>query len=140
MSRGRIDRLTASGFGYGWASLSRSPAGDGRDRVAFRIGAPWEDLPVEFGPWQTAWKPRNLGLDLGRVLAQADTAEFIDWEVSADSTVEFIDWEVSADSTVNRARQDLSALSRRTGVPRISAALRVADALAVANGRLSSVG
>jgi transposase len=22
----------------------------------FRVGAPWRDLPVDFGPWQTVWK------------------------------------------------------------------------------------
>jgi putative transposase len=22
----------------------------------YRVGAPWRDLPAEFGPWQTAWK------------------------------------------------------------------------------------
>jgi transposase len=22
----------------------------------YRVGAPWRDLPVEFGPWQTVWK------------------------------------------------------------------------------------
>ena len=22
----------------------------------FRVGAPWRDLPAEFGPWQTVWK------------------------------------------------------------------------------------
>jgi transposase len=22
----------------------------------FRVGAPWRDLPADFGPWQTVWK------------------------------------------------------------------------------------
>jgi transposase len=22
----------------------------------YRVGAPWRDLPMEFGPWQTVWK------------------------------------------------------------------------------------
>ena len=22
----------------------------------YRVGAPWRDLPSEFGPWQTVWK------------------------------------------------------------------------------------
>jgi putative transposase len=22
----------------------------------YRVGAPWRDLPAEFGPWQTVWK------------------------------------------------------------------------------------
>lgn len=22
----------------------------------YRVGAPWRDLPVQFGPWQTVWK------------------------------------------------------------------------------------
>lgn len=29
--------------------------------IVFRLrtAAPWRDLPVEFGPWQTIWKRHN---------------------------------------------------------------------------------
>ena len=30
----------------------------------YRVGAPWRDLPAEFGPWQTVWKRhRRWSLD-----------------------------------------------------------------------------
>lgn len=76
------------------------PFGDNRRVVEgiayrFRTGIPWRDLPREqFGPWQTVWKRhRRLAGDgtwdrvLGELLADADAAGLIDWQVSVDSTV-----------------------------------------------------
>ena len=76
------------------------PFGDNRRVVEgiayrFRTGIPWRDLPREpFGPWQTVWKRhRRLAGDgtwdrvLAALLADADAAGLIDWEVSVDSTV-----------------------------------------------------
>ena len=75
----------------------------------YRVGAPWRDLPAEFGPWQTAWKRhRRFAGDgtwdkiLGVLLTEAD----------ADGR---IDWRVSVDSTVNRAHQHATNLVRTTG-------------------------
>ena len=60
----------------------------------YRTGIAWRDLPAEFGPWQTVWKRhRRLAGDgtwdrvLAVLLADADAAGLIDWEVSVDSTV-----------------------------------------------------
>ena len=60
----------------------------------YRTGIAWRDLPAEFGPWQTVWKRhRRLAGDgtwdrvLAALLAGADAAGLIDWEVSVDSTV-----------------------------------------------------
>lgn len=60
----------------------------------FRTGAPWRDVPAEFGPWQTLWKRHRRWSGDGtyqaifeRVLAGQDAAGRLDWLVSADSTV-----------------------------------------------------
>lgn len=59
-----------------------------------RTGCPWRDLPAEFGPWQTVWKrharfSRDGTWDrvLARILADADAAGEIDWQLSMDSTI-----------------------------------------------------
>lgn len=77
----------------------------------YRVGIPWRDLPDSFGPWQTVWKRhRRFSGDgtwdqiLTRLLAEADAAGLIDWEVSVDSTV-------------NRAHQHATNLARDTGGP-----------------------
>ncbi len=63
-------------------------------RWRVRTGAPWRDVPVDYGPWQTvyglfrrwqragAWKTV-----LSRLQALADAAGRITWDVSVDSTV-----------------------------------------------------
>ncbi|WP_061917818.1 transposase, partial [Dietzia papillomatosis] len=56
----------------------------------YRAGIPWRDLPRdEFGPWQTVWKrharyARDGTWDriLHVILAEADAAGKIDWNVS----------------------------------------------------------
>lgn len=60
----------------------------------FRTGAPWRDLPVEFGSWKTAWKRhRRWSTDgtyqriFARVVADRDAVGALDWLLSADSTV-----------------------------------------------------
>lgn len=60
----------------------------------YRAGCPWRDLPEEFGPWQTVWKRHaRFSKDgtwdriLTAVLADADAAGEIDWQLSIDSTV-----------------------------------------------------
>jgi transposase len=60
----------------------------------FRTGSPWRDLPVEFGPWQTAWKRLDRWVRdgtwerlLGAVQGDADAAGELDWIASADSSV-----------------------------------------------------
>ena len=63
-------------------------------RWRVRAGAPWRDVPVEYGPWQTVyglfrrwqrdgtWRQVLTGLQ-----ARADAAGLITWDVSVDSTV-----------------------------------------------------
>ncbi|MEU2437534.1 IS5 family transposase [Streptomyces rubradiris] len=77
----------------GRPSLGRRKLIDGiRWRV--RTGAPWRDLPLQYGPWQTVyglfrrWQRDGIwpGL-LARLQARADVAGLIRWEVNVDSTV-----------------------------------------------------
>ena len=72
----------------------------------YRTGVPWRDVPVEFGPWQTVWKRhRRLAGDgtwdrvLTVLLAEADAAGELGWQVSVDSTI-------------NRAHQHAATLRR----------------------------
>lgn len=75
----------------------------------FRAGAPWRDLPAEFGPWQTAWKRH-------RRFSGDGTWDRIHAQLLADAHVaDEIDWAVSVDSTVNRAHQHATTLPRHTG-------------------------
>ena len=60
----------------------------------YRTGIAWRDLPAEFGPWQTVWKRhRRYAVDgtwdrvLMQILAEADAAGDIDWDVSVDATI-----------------------------------------------------
>ena len=75
----------------------------------YRTGVAWRDLPAEFGPWQTVWKRhRRFAADgtwdqvLTTLLATADAAGIIDWEVCVDSTI-------------HRAHQHGTNLARDTG-------------------------
>ena len=60
----------------------------------YRTGVPCRDLPREpFGPWQTTWnRHRRYAADgtwdrvLARLLAEADAAAQVDWNVSVDAT------------------------------------------------------
>ena len=60
----------------------------------YRCGIAWRDLPASFGPWQTVWKRhRRLSADgtwdriHAQLLAEADAAGTLDWQVSVDSTI-----------------------------------------------------
>lgn len=75
----------------------------------FRTGAPWRDLPTQFGPWQTAWKRHHRFCLNG-------TWDRIHAELLRQADAEGrIDWSVSVDSTVNRAHQHATTLARHTG-------------------------
>jgi len=59
----------------------------------YRTGAPWRDVPVSFGPWQTAWKRLDRWSRDGTwerllraVQADADAAAELDWVASVDSS------------------------------------------------------
>ncbi|MFF0479409.1 IS5 family transposase [Streptomyces sp. NPDC004284] len=66
------------------------------DEIRWRVrtGAPWRDLPSEYGPWQTVYglfrrwqrdgtRPRLLI----QLQTRADAAGLITWEVNVDSTI-----------------------------------------------------
>ena len=60
----------------------------------FRTGAPWRDVPAEFGPWQTLWKRHRrwsgdgtLAGVLDKLRAEADVAEGPDWTIGVDGAV-----------------------------------------------------
>jgi transposase len=76
-----------------------------------RTGAPWRDLPTEYGPWQTAatqfyrWQKNDTWREAFIKLREmADAEGRIDWDMHC------------VDSTVIRAHQH--AAGGRTGVPR----------------------
>ncbi len=60
----------------------------------YRTGCPWRDVPDRFGPWQTLWKRHaRFSKDgtwdrvLERLIADADRAGQVDWQLSLDSTI-----------------------------------------------------
>jgi transposase len=60
----------------------------------YRVGCAWRDVPKTYGPWQTLWKrharfSRDGTWDRIHVhlLAEADAAQLIDWQLSVDSTI-----------------------------------------------------
>ena len=74
-----------------------------------RTGLAWRDLPESFGPWQTIWKRHKRFSADGtwdkihaRLVAEADAAGAVDWNVSVDSTI-------------NRAHQHGTNRPRSTG-------------------------
>ena len=71
-----------------------------------RTGIAWRDLPISFGPHQTVSKRHRRYCADGtwdkihaRIVAEADAAGEVDWQVSVDSTV-------------NRAHQHATTLGR----------------------------
>lgn len=63
-------------------------------RWRVRTGAPWRDLPAEYGPWQTVyglfrrWQRGGVWSSvLTRLQARADAVGLITWEVNVDSTI-----------------------------------------------------
>ena len=59
-----------------------------------RAGAPWRDVPLSYGPWQTVyglfrrWQRNGTWAQvLAALQARADAAGLITWDVSVDSTV-----------------------------------------------------
>lgn len=80
----------------------------------FRTGIAWRDLPASFGPWQTAWKRhKRFSVDgtwdkiHARLVAEADAAGGVDWNLSVDSTI-------------NRAHQHATTLRRTESVGRVT--------------------
>jgi transposase len=63
-------------------------------RWRVRVGAPWRDIPPDYGPWQTVyglfrrWQRAGVWQRIVTALqARADANGLIVWDVSVDSTV-----------------------------------------------------
>ncbi|MFD3475972.1 IS5 family transposase [Streptomyces sp. NPDC058695] len=63
-------------------------------RWRVRTGAPWRDLPSEYGPWQTVYgllrrwqRDGTSPVLLTRLQTRADAAGLVTWEVNVDSTI-----------------------------------------------------
>ena len=63
-------------------------------RWRVRAGAPWRDVPPEYGPWQTVYglfrrwqRDGTWSRVLTGLQARADAAGLITWDVSVDSAV-----------------------------------------------------
>ena len=69
----------------------------------FRVGAPWRDLPADFGPWQTVWK-RHYRWSTDGTYAKLFGAVQDAFGSSSDSTAALVKV-VSVDSTSIRAHQ-----------------------------------
>ena len=85
----------------------------------YRTGGPWR-VPRRFGPWKTLWKRHaRFSKDgtcdriLEQMLAQADAAGGIDWQLSSDSTVSRVHLH-----DANLSRQVAVGLPSHTGTPR----------------------
>lgn len=79
----------------------------------YRVGAPWRDLPAEFGPWQTVWK-RHHRWSLDGTYASIFVAvqDFFGPLAPDDELATIL---VSVDSTSVRTHQH--AAGARTGGP-----------------------
>lgn len=63
-------------------------------RWRVRTGAPWRDIPAEYGPWQTVyglfrrWQRAGVWARVLTALqARADAAGVLTWDVSVDATI-----------------------------------------------------
>ncbi|WP_240676843.1 IS5 family transposase [Streptomyces sp. B27] len=109
--------------GVGRPARSRRRLVDGiRWRV--RTGAPWRDVPPEYGPWQTIyglfrhWQRQGVWQQiLAGLQARADAAGMIVWEVNVDSTICRAHQHAAGarrDGAVRRSRRAASTTSPRT--------------------------
>lgn len=100
-----------------WAAVeSLMPSDEGRrgrrfvdhrlilEGIAWRLrtGAPWRDLPADFGPWQTVWK-RHHRFSFDGTYQRMFDAVRQQW--TDDELDEGVQRLVSVDSTVVRAHQ-----------------------------------
>ena len=84
----RIAPLLPQGVGFG------RPRKDARELVdamlwIFKTGAPWRDLPEQYGPWKTVYNNFLRWRDAGvweRILEALTPASEYPWQVMVDST------------------------------------------------------
>jgi transposase len=75
----------------------------------YRVGAPWRDVPADFGPWNTVWE-RHFRWSTDGTYQRILAAVVADGRSVADDLAAVL----SVDSTVVRAHQH-SAGARRSG-------------------------
>jgi transposase len=73
----------------------------------YRAGAPWRDLPAEFGPYQSVWQRHRRWSTDGTYLAMVAAVQRVG-ELSEDEVAAVI----SIDSTVVRAHQHAAGARR----------------------------
>ena len=71
----------------------------------FRTGAPWRDLPADFGPWQTVWKRHHRFSFDGTYQRMLDVVREAWTDTELDQGLARL---LSVDSTVVRAHQHAS--------------------------------
>ena len=76
----------------------------------FRVGAPWRDLPRDFGPWQTVWK-RHYRWSTDGTYAKMFLAVQEAFGPSSDASDPFLHV-MSVDSTSIRAHQHAAGPER----------------------------
>lgn len=81
----------------------------------FRVGAPWRDLPADFGPWQTVWK-RHYRWSTDGTYAKMFVSVQEAFGFSAAAANAFVNV-ISVDSTSIRAHQH-AAGARKDVLPR----------------------
>lgn len=76
---------------------------DDHSHSAFRTGAPWRDLPAEFGPWPTVWKRHFRYAADGTYDTIMTTV--VKAGLVADDTTDLVEKFVAIGSTTVRAHQ-----------------------------------
>ncbi|NVN00409.1 IS5 family transposase [Arthrobacter sp. SDTb3-6] len=77
----------------------------------FRCGIAWQEMPGQFGMWQTVWK-RHRRFAADGTWHRINQMLLAEAEATGGS-----EWTVSVDSTINRAHQHGTNLPRSTGDP-----------------------
>lgn len=85
----------------------------------YRTGAPWRDVPEEFGPWQTVWKRHFRWSTDGtyqRIMGAAQDAGLVD-----DAAEEDVEQLLAVDATIVRAHQHAAGARHDSVTEEVSA-------------------
>ncbi|MEU4469426.1 IS5 family transposase [Streptomyces sp. NPDC024017] len=72
-----------------------------------RTGAPWRDLPVRYGPWQTTYER------FARWETDGTWARLLEQVQVRDDSVGAVEWTVPVDSTISRAHQHAAGARKK---------------------------
>ncbi|WP_369794330.1 IS5 family transposase [Amycolatopsis sp. ATCC 39116] len=75
-----------------------------------RTGAPWRDLPEQYGPWKTAHERLRLWT------ADGTWQKILDEAIVKDTSVGEVAWVISVDSSVVRAHQHSAGARKKGGL------------------------